>query len=85
MSDIFLSYAHADFEWERRMFLALASNGWTVWWDVSVPAGALFDRTIERELAQLPRFPRETQGSRVCAWVFVTVLARPPAGSATRS
>jgi formylglycine-generating enzyme required for sulfatase activity len=50
MSDIFLSYASANRDWVARLANALATQGWTVWWDRNIPIGQSFDQVIEREI-----------------------------------
>lgn len=52
MSDIFLSYASADREQAEQCANLLEQQGWSVWWDRSIPAGRTFDRVIEEELAR---------------------------------
>lgn len=52
MSDIFLSYAGADRAQAERCATLLEQQGWSVWWDRSIPAGRTFDRVIEEQLAQ---------------------------------
>ena len=50
MSDIFISYAKEDREWVVSLADALRQQGWTVWWDRSIPFGQSFQEVIEREL-----------------------------------
>jgi hypothetical protein len=50
MSDIFLSYARKNRAHADRLASALKAEGWSVWWDCSIPAGKTFDEVIEREL-----------------------------------
>jgi len=50
MSDIFLSYASADRERARLIASVLESQGWSVWWDRTIPPGATFDAVIEQAL-----------------------------------
>jgi TIR domain-containing protein len=50
MSDIFVSYASADRERARLIADALASRGWSVWWDRTIPPGKEFDQVIEEAL-----------------------------------
>ena len=51
MADIFLSYASADRDRARALADALAVQGWSVWWDRTIPPGRQFDEVIEEELA----------------------------------
>lgn len=40
MADVFLSYAHGDEPFVKRLCEDLVAHGFTVWWDrVSIPAG----------------------------------------------
>ena len=50
MADIFLSYAREDQEHARRIAEALKAEGWSVFWDQSIPPGQQFDEYIERRL-----------------------------------
>jgi hypothetical protein len=50
MADIFLSYASADRERAKVLAEALATQGWSVWWDRTIPPGRQFDEVIEEEL-----------------------------------
>src|SRR5262245_35764678 len=51
MADIFISYASADRDRARVLADALATQGWSVWWDRTIPPGRQFDEVIEEELA----------------------------------
>ncbi len=51
MSDIFISYASADRPRGQMLAEALARQGWTVFWDRTIPPGKTFDEVIEMELA----------------------------------
>jgi len=51
MADIFVSYASADRDRARALAEALATQGWSVWWDRTIPPGRQFDEVIEEELA----------------------------------
>lgn len=51
LADIFISYAQADREPTRKMAAALEDEGYSVWWDRQLLAGAEFGAAIERELA----------------------------------
>ncbi len=50
MSDIFISYAKEDRPHAERLARALEGEGWSVWWDVIIPAGLTFDDVIEEAL-----------------------------------
>ena len=50
MSDIFISYAKEDREWVISLADVLRQQGWTVWWDRSIPFGQSFQEVIEKEL-----------------------------------
>ena len=50
MGDIFISYASADRERARMLADALARQGWSVWWDRTIPPGKEFDQVIEEAL-----------------------------------
>lgn len=51
MADIFVSYASADRDRVKVLAEALAAQGWSVWWDRTIPPGRQFDEVIEEELA----------------------------------
>lgn len=50
MSDIFLSYKHAQRREARELASALAARGWTVWWDWNIPAGAHWQAELDSQL-----------------------------------
>ena len=50
MSDIFVSYASADRDRARAVAQALTDQGWSVWWDRTIPPGKQFDEVIEEAL-----------------------------------
>lgn len=50
MTDIFLSYSSKDREWARRLANKLASIGFSVWWDRTIPAGKSFSEVITEAL-----------------------------------
>lgn len=50
MTDVFISYASSDRERARTLASALATRGWSVWWDRNIKAGQIFDEVIEHEL-----------------------------------
>ena len=47
MADIFVSYARQDRPHAHRIAQALEAEGWSVWWDVTIPTGKAFDQTIQ--------------------------------------
>ena len=51
MGDIFISYAREDRERAKVLADALASRGWSVWWDRHMPVGKSFSDQIEQQLA----------------------------------
>jgi hypothetical protein len=50
MADIFISYARDDHLHAERLAHALETQGWSVWWDVSIPAGKTFHDVIGEEI-----------------------------------
>jgi hypothetical protein len=50
MADIFISYASSDRERARQLADALASRGYKVWWDRTIPPGRVFDEVIQEAL-----------------------------------
>jgi chemotaxis protein histidine kinase CheA len=50
VSDIFVSYASADRDRARAIAQALTDQGWSVWWDRTIPPGRQFDEVIEEAL-----------------------------------
>jgi hypothetical protein len=50
MSDIFISYAREDRGNAQGLAAVLEAQGWTVWWDRSIPPGRSFDQVIEEAL-----------------------------------
>jgi hypothetical protein len=49
--EIFLSYASPDRELAKALASALQAEGWSVWWDRTIPPGAIFDEVIESALS----------------------------------
>jgi hypothetical protein len=50
VADIFLSYAQEDAETAGRLATLLGDLGWSVFWAGGIPAGAVWDETVEHEL-----------------------------------
>jgi hypothetical protein len=50
MSDIFLSFSSADRDRARQLAELLERQGWSVWWDRTIPPGSSFDQVIEQAL-----------------------------------
>src|ERR1700749_567472 len=51
MSDIFISYARADRNKAEQLAQIFERQGWSVWWDRELAAGARFAEVIASELA----------------------------------
>ncbi|MDH3638634.1 MAG: TIR domain-containing protein [Gammaproteobacteria bacterium] len=51
MSDVFVSYASSDRPRAKMLGDELSGEGWSVWWDRTIPPGKTFDEVIEAELA----------------------------------
>jgi TIR domain len=52
MSDIFLSYAHEDVDRVKMIAEALERQGWSVFWDRTIPAGKEWRDVIGKALAE---------------------------------
>ena len=50
MADIFISYASEDRPRVKPLADALGRQGWSVWWDRTIPAGRTFAEVIDEEL-----------------------------------
>jgi hypothetical protein len=50
MTDVFISYASADRDRARAIAKLLSDNGWSVWWNRSIPPGKSYDEVIEAAL-----------------------------------
>lgn len=50
MSDIFISYAHEDYELAKLLASVFESNGWSVWWDRKLKSGDSFDNVIQQQM-----------------------------------
>ena len=51
MSDIFISYSRKDRDKAEPIAQALEGFGWSVWWDLTIPAGKTFTEVISEALA----------------------------------
>ena len=52
MSDIFLSYARKDLEQAKRLADLLQQQGWSVFWDMTIPPGKTWHQVLGSELDQ---------------------------------
>jgi TIR domain len=52
MSDIFISYSHKDTDVVRDMVPSLKAEGFTVWWDHTIPPGKTWDDVIARGIRE---------------------------------
>ena len=50
MADIFISYANEDRPRVEQIAKTLEKQGWSVWWDRTIPPGRTFDEVIEEAL-----------------------------------
>jgi formylglycine-generating enzyme required for sulfatase activity len=50
VSDIFLSYASEDLARIRPLVHFLTQQGWSVWWDRTIPLGKTYDQVIDEAL-----------------------------------
>lgn len=48
MSEVFISYAHEDQDFVRRLVTGLEGSGLSVWWDHTIPPGKTWDEVIAR-------------------------------------
>jgi formylglycine-generating enzyme required for sulfatase activity len=68
MSDIFISYASEDRARAKVLAGVLEDQGWSVWWDRTIPAGRTFDEVIEEAL--------DTAKSVIVLWSEKSVKSR---------
>jgi len=52
LTDIFISYAHEDQSFVRGMVPALEAEGFSVWWDHTIPPGKSWDSFIAKGIAE---------------------------------
>lgn len=52
MNDIFISYAREDLERARRLAAALVAQGWSVFWDQTIPPGKTWHEVIGTALQE---------------------------------
>jgi hypothetical protein len=52
MSDIFISYSHKDTDIVRDLVPSLKAEGFTVWWDHTIPPGKTWDDVIARGIRE---------------------------------
>lgn len=52
MTDIFISYAHEDQPFVRRIVPGLEAEGFSVWWDHTIPPGKSWDTFIAKGIAE---------------------------------
>jgi hypothetical protein len=50
MSDVFISYAKEDRDRAREIASRLMEEGWSVFWDKTIPVGSSWDEILEKEL-----------------------------------
>lgn len=78
MAEVFISYTSADRDRAKALAEALAAQGWSVWWDRTIPPGRMFDEVIEEALDAAATLaagppPIETRGSwRDTTWGHVS-------------
>jgi uncharacterized protein (DUF983 family) len=68
MSDIFISYAREDAPTAETLARVLEAEGWTVFWDRTIPPGKTFDEVIDAELS--------TAGCAIVLWSEAAVSSR---------
>jgi uncharacterized membrane protein YhaH (DUF805 family) len=50
MSDVFISYAQGDRDWVKEFAASVEEEGFSVWWDPDIVAGARYREIIDAEL-----------------------------------
>ena len=58
MSDVFISYSHEDTEFVRDLVKPLEAEGFSVWWDHTIPPGKTWDEVIARGIREASRAAR---------------------------
>ncbi|HTB67662.1 MAG TPA: toll/interleukin-1 receptor domain-containing protein [Steroidobacteraceae bacterium] len=52
MSDVFISYSHKDTDFVRDLVKPLEAEGFSVWWDHTIPPGRTWDDVIARGIRE---------------------------------
>jgi TIR domain len=52
MSDVFISYSHKDTDLARDLVKPLEAEGFSVWWDHTIPPGKTWDEVIARGIRE---------------------------------
>jgi hypothetical protein len=52
MSDVFISYSHKDTDFVRDLVRPLQAEGFSVWWDHTIPPGKTWDDVIARGIRE---------------------------------
>jgi hypothetical protein len=52
MSDVFLSYSHKDTDFVRSLVRCVEAEGFSVWWDHTIPPGKTWDDVIARGIRE---------------------------------
>jgi hypothetical protein len=52
MADVFLSYSHKDTDFVRDLVKPLEAEGFSVWWDHTIPPGKTWDEVIARGIRE---------------------------------
>jgi hypothetical protein len=52
MSDVFISYSHKDTDFVRDLVKPLEAEGFSVWWDHTIPPGKTWDDVIARGIRE---------------------------------
>ncbi len=67
MTDVFISYSHEDQAFVRQMVAALEAEGFSVWWDHTIPPGQSWESHIARHI--------ETAKACIVVWSPVSVAS----------